>query len=374
MENSIEHRKLKSILTVALICMLGIVVKAQDLNSHYLYQLNWLNINPAYTGETDGTQIIFNPGTQWTGTSNNPSNGMLGIHGSISENQGLGGKIILDQNGIFNTLTAEVMYAYKTQLTENQRLSFGVTAGVYNTTLDEGAIFSGEYTDLNDPTFGSNYYNETQFLASIGVLYDFKDLEIGISLPHAVVSGRDLSDHFIGTAKYDFHFANESFRLSPMLVYQNLTNSDNIVDIGGQAEWNELVWAQVTYRTNETMSLGLGFNFKGMEIGYLYNMFNGPASEIANNSQQIYIAFTFAGNKNQSSEADNSQDYSRLNAVLNDLKEVSDSDDSEVQEEIKLIQSELAELITKLEEGTFTKEDDARLAELEERIAKLKKG
>ncbi len=361
--------KKSSIVIIA--CLLVGSLSGQDLNSHYLYQLNWLNINAAYTGKTEGTQVLFNPGTQWTGISNNPSNAMLAVHGKLNESQGLGGKVILDQNGIFNTLTLEMLYSYQIKINDEQGLNFGASAGMFNTSIDNGASFN-DFTDGSDPTLGSGFYNETQFLASFGFLYQFKELEIGLSLPHMIVSGRDISDHLFGTAKYDFFIADGNLRLTPMLVYQNLTNSTNIMDIGGQVGWSDLVWIQATYRTNETMGLGLGFSFKGMDVGYMYNMFNGPASEIANNSQQIYIAFTFKKQKAENKTVNPTKDYSQLNAVLNDLKEISSEGNKAVMQEVSEIQTELAALIKKLEEGSYTSEDDAKLNSLEKRVEELK--
>lgn len=364
---------MKKILSIVLVISFASLM-GQDLNSHYLYQLNWFNINPALTGSAKGTQVIINPGTQWVGLDDNPTTAMLGIHGKMDDRNSLGGKVIFDITGIFSTLSAEVLYSYKVKLTEQQNLRFGVSAGVLNTSLDQSALSDGRYTDLSDPNLRSAYYNQTRFMAGFGISYTYENLQIGLSSPHMVVGGNDISDHFFGTAKYDFKLTETKFEVSPMLVYQNLTNSEGLLDIGAKVQWNEAVWIQGAYRTNKNVALGVGVEIKNMSVGYLYNIFNSPLNSFSSGSQQVYLAFTFKPRpKSTKTKKDiEANSYERLNAVLKNLKKVSDAENEEEVKEIEQIQKELSDLITKMENNTYNKSDEASLIRLEARIRELK--
>ncbi len=261
---------MKNYILIILIA-LGVTAQAQILNTHYRYQLNWLNINPAYTGATEGLTAIINPGTQWVGIADNPTNTMVGVHGSLGDNMGLGGKMVFDQRGIFSTVTAEALYAYKVRLSEMQRLNFGLSAGIFSTVLDRSSLGEGNQTDLSDPSISSDYYNETQFLLSFGVLYQIKRLQVGLSMPHMFVSGSSVSEHVFATAQYDLYKNREDFVISPLCVYQHLNNSPDIIDLGAKAELKQFIWIQTSYRSNQSMSYALGLKFSGLNIGYLYN-------------------------------------------------------------------------------------------------------
>ena len=103
-------------------------IKAQDLNNHYGYQLNWYNINPAFTGETDGVEAMFNYRAQWNGIEGSPINSMFGLHTGIQNNMGIGGKVIMDKRGLLSNLTYEFNYSYKVVLK-----ALTATASCYST-------------------------------------------------------------------------------------------------------------------------------------------------------------------------------------------------------------------------------------------------
>lgn len=372
---------MKKIITLITLVSLYSQVGAQNLNTHYLYQMNWFNVNPAYTGATEEVKAIINPGTQWQGIDGKPSNSMFGVHSSMGKNMGLGGKFITDKRGLFTNLSAEMVYSYKIKLAEQHQLNFGLSMGVFQTYLNVDNIIADKYTDATDPAATAIYYNKTHLISGFGVLYTFKNLEVGASSPHMVISGRPLSDHIFGMARYNVEFQNFKTVITPSLVYQNIANSPNQLDFGLKGEWNKLAWGQVTYKSNKTIVAGIGFNINKVNVAYSYGINQSALSVISNGSHEILISFSFdkrERNTTRTLSTEKSREEglytSRMSSILAELKTISlETNVSEkVKSEIGQIQSELSALITKAKEGKFSSEDEKKIVQLENQISKLK--
>lgn len=372
---------MKNIIKIAVIFFAVGQLTAQDLNSYYSYLLNWYNINPAYTGQTDGIKTLLNPATQWVGLDGSPTNSMFGIHSSIRENMGLGGKVTIDKRGVFTNFSAEIGYSYKLNLNDDHKLNFGVTAGLFQTYINANTIIDDRYTDETDPVSTTEYFNQSHFISSFGALYQFKGLELGVSSPHLVLSGQRVSDHIFGTARYRFELEAQKIALIPSVVYQNLTNSPNQLDGGLMVEWNKTIWGQYTYRTNNTMVLATGLNFNSVEFGYAYVLNRSALSTISNGSHEVLIAFTFdkkdkskKRSTSQISVQGNTNVNSRLSVILTDLKSIktSSSASEETKKELNSIQNELSKLIDKAKTDKLSDADEKHIVDLENRISQIK--
>ncbi len=369
---------MKKLVNILVFLGLACSATAQELNSHYLYEMNWLNVNPAYTGETDGIKAILNPGTQWLGVDGNPNNFMFGLHTKMNDKMGLGGKIVADKRGVFSSFTGEFNYKYKATIAKGHFLSFGITAGVYRTSLNLNSILEDQYTDATDPVVTAQYYDKTHFLSSFGILYQFKGLEVGASSPHLVVSGKPVSDHIFGMVRYAFGV--DKLKIIPSIVYQNLMNSPNQIDAGLKLMWNQTFWGKLTHRTNKTMIAAVGVHVEKVNVGYAYAVNRGTLSTISSGSHEVFIAYTFdkreKGNKSKRKrrELSSAEGSSRLSKVLSDLKAINNQNNvpQEIQKEIAEIQVELSILVTKGKKGTYEKEDEKKMNKLEKRISKLK--
>jgi type IX secretion system PorP/SprF family membrane protein len=369
---------INKLLNVFVFVALTFSVNGQELNSHYLYEMNWLNVNPAYTGETDGIEAILNPGTQWIGIDGSPNNFMFGLHSKINDKMGLGGKIVTDKRGVFSNFTGELNYKYKATIAKGHFLNFGITAGIYRISLDINSFFGDNYTDGNDPVVTAQYYNETHFLSSFGILYQFKDLEVGLSSPHLVVSGKPVSDHLFLMARYSY--AVEKLKIIPSIVYQNLLNSPNQLDAGLKLMWNSIFWGKFTFRTNNSFIAAVGVNIDKVQVKYAYTINSAAMRTISSGSQQVMIVYTFdklgKGDKSKRKKrgASSAESSSRLAKTLSDLKSINKQNNitQEKQKEIAEIQAEITKLNNKGENGMNEKEYKKAMKDLEIRISKLK--
>ena len=361
---------IKKYLFALAIIVVSQISKAQDLNTHYSYQLNWFNINAAYTGETKGINSILNQRAQWVnGIDNNPVNTMVGLHTSVKDNMGVGGKIVYENRGLLSNLSAEFNYAYKIQLTETNKISFGMSIGIFQTYLDNNKLYNDKFTDLSDPLITSNYVNTLNMLTSFGALYKSKNLELGVSAPHLATSVSGLSDHLILMAKYNIK-ASDKIMLSPSLVAQNLTNSPNNLDLGLKIGFDSLVWIQGIYQISGNVVSAIGFSFNNFDFGYAYNASSKPLNVISNGSHDVFISFTFDKNQERRSEKERTKHLKTILTNLNNLN--TNSNSSENNKEVNDLQVELNGLMDKMQNNQLSEEDEKRIDEIAKRINQLK--
>ena len=362
----------KIILSLSLLTALG--AKAQDLNTHYQYQMNWFNINPAYTGSEDGTQFILNPGTQWVGIEGNPTNSMFGINSRIANNNGIGFKAIIDSRGIFNNFTAEGVYKYQVQLKGKHFLNFGVSAGYYQTYLQQNTLIGDQYTDQSDVTLTQGNYNSSNFLAGFGAMCEWENLELGLSLPHLVVSGRPISDHIFALGKYR-QAINKDFDVIPSVVFQYLNKSPYLLDGGLAFEWRKMLWLKGTYRTNGNILAGLGVRINDFQVGYTYSAVTGDFQALSASSHEVFLAFTIKNKRGNKILGGFGQRRANQNLMLymQEVQTINNSPaNTEVKAELNALQTELRGLLQKSQENKITAADKQRMREIEDKIEELK--
>ena len=153
--------------TIAILLIQVKTTLAQDLSmNYYSYIHNLYNLNPAYCAIGHKLEGIFDVRQK---LSLNATNSMIGLNGAITENQGVGTRLISDLRGPFQTTLFDGTYGYKLPLNENSNLIFGLSAGIVNRTLNTSKIQNYADLDLNDPlldnsNFATNFDTSLLFL------------------------------------------------------------------------------------------------------------------------------------------------------------------------------------------------------------------
>lgn len=112
-------KKMKLKLIIAL-CSIGTFSFGQIQSlDFYSYRLNnMFNVNPAYAGYTDGINIYTSGLAQMKNVAYNTKALSFGIFSRLSDQQALGGNIITDARGAFNSTKVNLSYAYTENLTK----------------------------------------------------------------------------------------------------------------------------------------------------------------------------------------------------------------------------------------------------------------
>lgn len=255
----------------------------------YSFRLNNLfNVNPAYANAQENLTFYVGGLAQLRGVSSNTKTLTAGLYARASKNQGLGGNVITDTRGAFNTTKASLAYAYTTRFNDETRLHFGLSAGVLVSNLSVDRIDGYQYIDPTDPTLDPNYYNRTQFVAGGGLLFQWKALDVSVSLPHVLVTNSDALPYFHGYTQYTFELPHR-FKLTPGFAYQHLSAIGSVYSGFLQGTYADKFWLKAGYQSRSVVHAMAGVDIDNIGLAYGYRINNGPFTYIASGSHELVL-------------------------------------------------------------------------------------
>lgn len=287
----------------------------------YTFRMNNMyNVNPAFSGKEDGINVILNAQSQNKGVAYANKNFMLGVFSKLSKKQALGGKIINDTRGAFQILRADLSYAYIAKINDESNLTMGLSAGILNNNMLINRIENYQALDQTDPTLTKSYYNTTQFAAGVGLLYNYKGLDISVSLPHIVSTNQPLNGYTHAAVFYTIK-AGEKFKVTPWVCYQNIPVTKSIYSGYLKGTYKDFVWLQAGYQSNKTVHTMLGVNVENFALGYGFRFNNNEFSDIASGSHEVAFSIKIP----QRSKTGNRpiSDNASLKEILNRLDKLS---------------------------------------------------
>lgn len=263
-------RIIKNIVAVTAMFVSANILQAQQPVNYNLYTINPYLLNPAYTGAGGCLHAFLNNHNQWINLSNAPTTFSFGVHNRFSEKANVGLMIVSDNRYYVNYLTANLTYAYNVKLDNSQELSFGLSAGLANNKLDEGKLGLKDANDPQIPTF-----NNTRFDAGFGLAYERKALKLGASVPHFFDPIGNFSKQFNVQASYDLYTKSKDWKVTPIVLARNYSVVGLMVDMVAAATWKEMINAQLGFRTDKSLIMGVGFNWNNFNIAYAYQYHTG---------------------------------------------------------------------------------------------------
>ncbi|MBK8956291.1 MAG: type IX secretion system membrane protein PorP/SprF [Saprospiraceae bacterium] len=164
-------------------------LKAQTVYNHY--HLNLFLLNPAATGISGQSQLLFNFRNQWSGFDGAPKVLTLGIDGSAATNMGLGALVYNENFGVANRFLGQLNYAYHFNANQDMKMSLGLSGAYIQYNLDNEAITDPLHQNP-DPVVNRAVNGEKYFAADFGFYSEIKGkYRIGISIPHIVQTKLD---------------------------------------------------------------------------------------------------------------------------------------------------------------------------------------
>ena len=268
--------------------------------SNYMYNLQ--NINPAYVGSIENSNITGVFRSQWTGLNGAPESQWLSYGTPLNSNKmGLGLNLVNDKIGPASYKSFSVVYAYNILFGDDSKLSLGLNGGGSLLDID---FSKGNFQNPDDMAI-NNIENEFYVKAGAGFLYSSPKWYFGVSVPNFfkqdfydeevrnVVADRIQYNVLTG---YNFDInRNLTFRPS---VLANIIGG-NPITLNANA--NFLLFERLSlglgYRYDEAMIGNAGFQvLDGLFIGYSYDFATNDFAEYHNGSHEIAIKFKF--NKN----------------------------------------------------------------------------
>jgi type IX secretion system PorP/SprF family membrane protein len=324
-------------------------VNGQQIPQFSQYMLNPYLMNPAVAGTTDLYHINAAYRKQWAGVTDAPVTFYLSGHGhvgkehprlrGIHKNQntwhnGLGFILMADQTGPTSNNYFSVTYSYDMSLSKAVRLSFGLSAGLQQFILDNEKIklrketspvpVSGINRLMPDFNFGVWMYHKLWYM---GVSFNHLLSNNINTTPFPDPTGVNrLSRHYFITAGCVLQLLRDPvINLIPSFVIKSIENRPNdnknlgpwnqmtpLVDFNlkitfKQIRWedNHLLWAGVSYRTQEGIVAMIGARLtRNIDFGYAYDYTLSALQPVAMGSHELMVGYRIVPNQRILSPSD----------------------------------------------------------------------
>lgn len=270
---------------------------AQQEQAYSQYMFVTSVYNPGFTGSRNAICASGIMKQQWVGVEGAPTTYAVNLESPVKFLRGgLGGVIITDKIGAFNTTSVKLNYAYHKKMGD-AFLGIGIGLGLVNKKVD----FSYFNVQGDDPLLTSTEEESGMIFDIDAGLYFQKSDKwyVGLSSTQINQGSMDiaggktsLSRRYYATGGYMFKMERmPKITLSPSFFLAYTQDSPLLVNIGAIAEYNKLFWAGVLYKHQEGIGLMAGVNYKNIKVGYAYDINTNPIK--TGGSHEIRLGYCF---------------------------------------------------------------------------------
>ncbi len=309
----IMRRLLLHIILIVL-CVLPLQVQAQaDM------QLSQSWAVPSYynagaTGQGDKLNIMVGTRQQWIGIEGAPSSfwgradmpfRFLGGH------HGVGITFSSTQEGLFSNMVFGAQYAYKLKI-KKSFLCFGLQAGMVDQKFDGTKVeipSSDHHTPAGeDEDIPTTEVSGMAFDAAFGVYYMHPSFYLGLSATHLTEptiryedsgSGGGNENGFEFFLPRQFYFMaggniplkNPLYEVQPSMMVSTDLNVFT-AEASVRLRYNKVFWGGLGYRWNDAVTIMLGGEFKGIIIGYSYDLPVTAVLKASSGSHEVFVGYS----------------------------------------------------------------------------------
>jgi len=330
---------MKKTLIICFICILPFLGEAQQRPYYTQYILNNFLINPALAGIENYWDVKTSHRIQWQGIQDAPVTTYLTLHGPLKKqaysisnptsmrtpgenprgnaywqnyqapepHHGVGFTVLNDQTGPLNRFAAYGTYAYHRGIAGQTTLSFGISAGMTNLSLNTSKLNFG--TTTIDPAVGtSGLINTIKPDISAGLWLYSNNYFVGLSAQQIVPQNVAFSDNkvYLTQGKLVPHiFLSAGYRLQvsddlsllPSALIRYISPLPIGIDINTKLMYQDLIWVGGSFRFKEGYAAMVGFNINNsINIGYSYDLQTSTLNTVSKGTHEILIGFQL-GNK-----------------------------------------------------------------------------
>lgn len=277
----------------------GIAVYSDYLTDNYYL------IHPSMAGAANCAKIRGTARQQWFGTDDAPALQTLSFNGRLGERSGVGVILFNDRNGYHSQKGAKITYAhhimFSRDMVDLNQLSFGMSAGLVQSQLDETEFLaSGQYDPNVD---GTIVQKDSYFNVDVGASYNYLDFYAHVTVKNVLANKRELysdieSDNlrkFLVSAGYVFG-TSETLTFEPSVLFQTVSETEEkSIDLNMKV-YKELnfgkLWGGVSYRRSldgaqfvdgngisdqklQYITPIIGVNYKNFMFAYTYSALLG---------------------------------------------------------------------------------------------------
>ncbi|MBU2019148.1 MAG: PorP/SprF family type IX secretion system membrane protein [Bacteroidetes bacterium] len=292
------------LLIVALATLFTIGVSySQQLPLGSLYYANMISMNPAFVGYKSDMEVFIAHRNQFVGFENSPKTNYASLTGRLSSQHRVGLTAFSDATALFTKSIINGNYGYSLQFGSQQQLVFALGAGL--STLDLN-LSNGKAVDMNDQVYSSIRQTKAGFNADFGLLYEFRDLQVGFSIPQLFNNATNFelennklysyknTSHMRGTMKYDFSVGGQGIiTASPMVMVRSVKGAPLQYDLSAILDHRDWGWIGVTYHSDFAVAASVGFRYKNFTFGYAHDFIMSDLQRFGKYSSEIVLGYTF---------------------------------------------------------------------------------
>lgn len=296
---------MKKILYI-LVLLFGVtlMVSAQQIPHYSQYWLNDYVLNPAVAGTKNYFEAKSNNRYQWVGITDAPRTYILSLNGPIAkEKMGVGGYVFTDIVGPTRRTGGYGSYAYHLKLTEDIKLSLGLSAGVLQFAVDAAKI---SLRDEFDPALSNNLQSVVMPDASFGFLAYAKNWYAGATanqLFNNKIKFFDAASLNNSTSKLALHatamagykyFVTDDIAIEPSVFVKFVSPVPVQVDGSLRVMYREKIWAGATYRTSDAIVATIGYVMgENLTFGYAYDYATSNLKNYSTGTHELMVGVRF---------------------------------------------------------------------------------
>jgi type IX secretion system PorP/SprF family membrane protein len=259
------------------------------------YMFSEITYNPAMAGNSSTLDATLLARQQWTGFAQAPETELFTANCYIDKlSGGVGLSFINDKLGFENSQNLKLMYAYQIRITEKSRLSFGLSFGVLNYSLQGSQLIYNDMTDPND-VLTTQHKAKPDF--DFGVAYNAPNYAIGISSTHidqslSSATVLDAPRHYYLYAKYKIKAA-DKINVIPSIQIRSAMFITQF-EVSALMYYASRFWIGVSYRPSDAIVGLIGVEItKNFRVGYSYDYNSGPVKSYSSGSHEILVMGSF---------------------------------------------------------------------------------
>ena len=282
---------------------------------------NYYLVHPSMAGIGEGGKIRGTIRKQWFSVDEAPNLQTLNAHFRLGDSpSGVGAIFFNDANGYHSQTGIKLTYAHHLKLGGDVRylnqLSFGMSAGVLQSSLDESEFRSV----IPDPIITGGKNSVSYFNVDFGMSYNLMEFYAHFSIINALGSGRDLYTaiefdnlrRYLVSAGYVFGRNEWQYEPSVMLQLTEFTK-EKTIDINGKV-YKDVdfgrIWGGISYRRSfdgaqflvdgsfgeqrlQLITPIIGANIKNFMVSYNYSYQMGDIRFDNGGFHQITLGYDF---------------------------------------------------------------------------------
>ena len=254
-------------------------LQAQQLPILDNYLINPVSISPAFSGKYNIFQAMVTHRTEGPKLSGSPVIGNVNMDGRIGKKMGVGGSIILNKAGIYKNFSVNLNYAYHLQVAKFHFLSFGVSAAMYQNSLDISSVI---LKDPNDPmVINQSKISESYFNIGASLLYNYQNFNFSIAFP-LLFNNRsfyiDTPYEYVLTMRRNFLIysnytldLNEDWKLKFDLLFRYVQQIPWTIEVSTMVKFRDSYWFGLFYRKPTIIGVTAGLEIiNSIVINYNY--------------------------------------------------------------------------------------------------------